>query len=228
VTAKVTNVGGTAGSQVPQLYVTTPFEPASAQRPVKRLEAFQKLTLGPGQAKAITMTVPAARLAFWNERAKRYVVDPGEYGLEIGTSSAGSDIRLHAAVRISGAIDETPAVVNAKPIESGDRAAGIAQRVFFDTGAAIDTQLTVAMNDQHLYGYVTKGHSTRLPTGLTISYHSHNDRVVEVHGTVLKTVGTGIATVTVTVGYHGSSASTDFTVAVDPRRDMRRARTARR
>ncbi len=35
VTAKVTNKGATVGATVPQLYVTTPFEPASAQRPAQ-------------------------------------------------------------------------------------------------------------------------------------------------------------------------------------------------
>jgi beta-glucosidase len=222
VTAKVTNLGTTVGSQVPQLYVTTPFEPASAQRPIKRLEAFQKVTLAPGQARTITMTVPASRVAFWDDRAERYVVDPGEYGLEMSTSSADSDIRLHAAVGISGTIDETPAVVSVKPIETDDRASGVAQRVFFDTGTTVDPQLTVAMTDLHLYGYMTKGHSARLPTGLTVSFHSDNDRVVDVHGSVLRTVGSGIATVTVAVRSHGRTASTSFTVDVDGDADRAR------
>ena len=219
VTARLTNVGTRAGSQVPQLYVSSPFEPASAQRPIKRLAAFRKVTLGPGRSTTIAFTVPVAKLAFWDDRAHRYVVDPGEYGLEISTSSADSDIRLLASVAVSGTIEETPTVVDAKPIQSGDRAAGVAQRVFFEPGTTIDPQLTVAMNDQHLFGYVTKGHSTPLPAGLTVSYRSDDDRVVDVHGGTLKTVGSGIATVTVTVHYHRRMASTRFTVGVDPRAD---------
>ena len=223
VTAKLTNVGTRAGSQVPQLYVTSPFEPASAQRPIKRLAAFRKVTLGPGRSTTITFAVPAAKLAFWDDRAHRYVVDPGEYGLEISTSSADADIRLLASVAVSGTIEETPTVVDAKPIQSGDRAAGVAQRVFFAPGTTIDPQLTVAMNDQHLYGYVTKGQSTPLPAALTVSYRSDDDRVVDVHGGRLKTVGSGIATVSVTVHYHRKIASTRFTVAVDPRAGRIRA-----
>ena len=114
-------------------------------------------------------------------------------------------------------------MVDAKPIQSGDQAAGVAQRVFFAPGTTIDPQLTVAMNDQHLYGYVTKGQSTPLPAALTVSYRSDDDRVVDVHGGRLKTVGSGIATVSVTVHYHRKIASTRFTVAVDPRAGRIRA-----
>jgi beta-glucosidase len=73
----VTNKGTVAGSEVPQLYVTTPFEPASAQRPIKRLEGFSKVTLNPGESKTVTFTVPVKKLAFFDESANKYVVDPG-------------------------------------------------------------------------------------------------------------------------------------------------------
>jgi beta-glucosidase len=57
-----------------------------------------------------------------------------------------------------------PTVVNAKPIETGDRAENqVQQRVFFDINTTIDPQLTVSMNDESLYGYVTKGQSRPLP-----------------------------------------------------------------
>jgi beta-glucosidase len=217
VSATVTNDGTMVGSAVPQLYVTTPFEPASAQRPIKRLEAFRKLTLDPGQSARVTFTVKASALAFFDETSNKYVLDPGAYGLQIGSSSADSDIALRAAVDVSGTIAETPSVVNAKPIETGDEARGVAQRVMFDVNTTIDPQLTVGMNDQRLYGFVTKGQSTPLPPGLTVTYRSSNDHVVSVAGhDKLRAVGSGIATVTATVGYHGRRASTNFTVDVAP------------
>jgi beta-glucosidase len=72
------------------------------------------------------------------------------------------------------------------------------------------------MNDQHLYGYVTKGQGTPLPAGLTVCYQSDNHGVVSVSGSTLRTVGSGIATVTATVYFHGGTASTSFTIDVDP------------
>ncbi len=216
VKAKIRNDGTVAGSEVPQLYVTTPFEPASAQRPIKRLEAFEKVTLNPGQSKTVTFKVKAASLAFFDEASNKYVLDPGRYGIQIGSSSANSDIKLTGSVKISGSIAQTPTVVNAKPIETGDTARGVAQRVMFDINTTIDPQLTVSMNDQQLYGYVTKGQSTPMPAGLKVSYKSDRSKVVQVTGTTLKAVGSGIATVTATVTYHGVSAATKFTVDVAP------------
>jgi hypothetical protein len=87
----------------------------------------------------------------------------------------------------------------------------------FDINTTIDPQLTVSMNDQSLYGYVTKGQSTPLPRGLSVSYTSDRSNVVRVtRSNTLKAVGSGIATVTATVRYHGQEASTSFTVDVAP------------
>ena len=85
----------------------------------------------------------------------------------------------------------------------------------FDRGTKINPQLTVSMNDQQLYGYVTKGQSRPLPRGLTVRYTSDRSSVVRVdRNGAIRAVGTGIATVTATVRYHGGKASTSFTVDV--------------
>jgi len=217
VKVRVTNKGTVAGAEVPQLYVTTPFEPASAQRPIKRLEAFSKVMLNPGRSRTVTFTVPVKKLAFFDEASNRYVVDPGRYGLQVGSSSADSDIKLTASVAISGTIRQRPTVVNVKPIETGDRERQVQQRVFFDINTTIDPQLTVSMNDESLYGYITKGQSRPLPAGLTVHYRSNRPTVVRVanNGT-LRAVGSGIATITATVRYHGGTAWTRFTVEVAP------------
>ena len=216
VTAKVTNEGATVGATVPQLYVTTPFEPASAQRPLKRLEGFDKVTLQPGETKTVSFSVKASALAFWNESENKYVVDSGDYGLQVAASSADSDIKLTGSVKIIGRTVETPAVVTAKPVEIGDASNHVAQRVMFDVDTTIDPQLTVSMNDQSLYGYITEGQSTPLPRGLDVSYSSNRPDVVQVNRDALRTVGSGIATITATVRYHGGEASTTFTVDVAP------------
>ena len=217
VKAKVKNTGTVAGATVPQLYVTTPFEPASKQRPIKRLEGFDKISLNPGASKTVSFKVKAADLAFFDEASNSYVVDPGKYGFQVSSSSADSDIKLTASMKVSGRISQTPTVVTAKPIETGDQARGVAQRVMFDINTTINPQLTVSMNDQTLYGYITKGQSKPLPSGLSVSYASNRSKVVKVtkNGT-LKAAGSGIATITATVRYHGATTSTSFTVDVAP------------
>ncbi|HEX2903967.1 MAG TPA: glycoside hydrolase family 3 C-terminal domain-containing protein [Jatrophihabitans sp.] len=217
VKARVTNTGTVAGATVPQLYATTPFEPASKQRPIKRLVGFDKITLNPGASKTVSFKVKAADLAFFDEARNSYVVDPGKYGFQVASSSADSDVKLRASVRVTGRISQTPTVLTAKPIETGDQARGVAQRVMFDINTTINPQLTVSMNDQTLYGYITKGQSTPLPHGLKVTYSSNRSNVVRVERNgSLKAVGSGIATVKATVRYHGATTSTTFTVDVAP------------
>jgi beta-glucosidase len=213
VSADVTNVGRTPGDTVAQLYASTPGAPAALQLPAEQLESFQKVSLAPGQTKHLTFTVKIPDLAFYNDAASRYEAYDGTYGLELGTSS--SDIEQQALIRVSGALDPTPSVVTVQPVLPGDAAAGVAQRVYFPTGSTIVPQLTVSLSDQSLYGYVTLGQSTPLPAGMTVRYSSDHPRVVSVshHGTVLRAVGAGPATITATVTYQGKSAT--GTVVVD-------------
>lgn len=215
VTADVTNSGSTTAAAVPQIYVSTPFEPAAAQRPIKRLEAFQKITLKPHQTRRITFSVPVSKLAFFDETANKYVVDQGTYDIELSTSSADSDIQAQAPVRVHGILRATPATVTANPTQTGDAALGIVQRVQFDEGTQIYPQLTVSMQDESLYGYINKGASVPLPTGLTVTYTTDRPGVVRIeHNQVIRTVGSGVVTVTATVHYHGGTASTSFVVDV--------------
>jgi beta-glucosidase len=213
VTADVTNRGSRVASAVPQLYVATPFEPASAQRPIKRLEAFDKVTVAPHRTTRVTFRVPVARFAFYDESAKRYRVDPGAYELQLGTSSA--DVAARATVRVGGTLRPTPSVVTAKPAQAGDAAQGVVQRVMFARNTTVDPHLTVSMRDESIYGYVTKGASVPLPRGLTVSFRSDRPQVVRIGaGQTIHTVGAGVATVTATVHYNGGSASTTFVVHV--------------
>jgi beta-glucosidase len=71
------------------------------------------------------------------------------------------------------------------------------------------------MQDESIYGYVTKGASVPLPKGLTATFRSNRPQVVRVDGNqTIRTVGAGVATVTATVHYNGKSASTTFVVHV--------------
>jgi len=214
VTADVTNDGSASGDAVPQLYVSTPFAPASAQRPIKRLEAFQKVTVAPHRTSRVAFTVPVPKLAFYDQAAGRYTVDPGTYQLQLSTSSADSGIAARASVRVGGTLRPTPSVVTAKPAQAGDAARGVAQRVTFAPNTVIDPQLTVSMVDESAYGYLTKGASVPLPPGLTVTYRSDRPQVVRVQGNTVRTAGPGVATVTATVRYNGRSASTTFVVHV--------------
>jgi len=216
VTARVTNTGDVPGAATPQLYMTTPFAPASAERPAKRLVAFDRVELRPGRSSRVTFSVPASSLAFFDEGSGTMQLDRGTYGIQLARSA--SDVVARASVRISGRLGRTPTTVSVRPAQAGDREADVAQRVAFDAGATIDPQVTVATDDEALHGYVAKGRSTPLPQGTRVRYSSDRRDVVAVEqgGTVLRAVGSGLATVTVSATYRGTTVSTSFVANVAP------------
>jgi beta-glucosidase len=99
VRVAVTNTGRRRGAEVAQVYVTLP---ESAGEPPKRLVAFEKVWLEPGQRKVVTMAIdPAAAhhpLGVWDEGAQRWRVPEGRYVITVGTSSA--DVALRDTVTI--------------------------------------------------------------------------------------------------------------------------------
>jgi hypothetical protein len=99
----VKNTGARAGVAVPQLYVRDRL--ASLVRPVKELKAFGRITLAPGQAQRVTFTVPVDMLNFTGPEGFR-IVEPGEFELQLGASSA--DIKQRATVTVTGAVRRLP------------------------------------------------------------------------------------------------------------------------
>ena len=87
------------------MYVNTPNADPSLQRPIKRLEGFQKVFLAAGQTKTVTLPLKIADLAFYNEADKRFEVDQGQYGIQISTSSADSDIQAQDTINVKGNAD---------------------------------------------------------------------------------------------------------------------------
>jgi beta-glucosidase len=215
VTADVTNSGDTAGTEVAQLYVGEPDAPAALQRPIKRLEGFQRVSLDPGQTKQVTFTLKVPALAFFNQNANRWSVDDGRYSVQVGSSSADSDIQLKGDVDVSGALTPELNVLSAKPVMQGDPARGIQERVMFPEHATVLPQLTASVSDDTLYGYIKAGSSRPFPRGIRFSFSSDHPNVVSVgrNGTITTGVN-GVATVTATATLRGVSKTTSFVVRV--------------
>ncbi|MBO0867297.1 MAG: glycoside hydrolase family 3 C-terminal domain-containing protein [Micromonosporaceae bacterium] len=216
VSVDVTNTGPLDGNEIVQLYVNQPDAAPSKDRPLKRLEGFQKVSLKAGQTKTITLPIRIADLAFYNETDQRFEVDQGAYGIQIATSSADADIKAEQTINVSGALTPRPNVLTAKPrILATDNQRGISQRVLFPEGVTIDPGLTVAMDDDSLYGWIEPGQSKAFPPGMTFRYSSNRPGVVSVDDEgVIRTRANGAATITATVKYRGQTTSTSFVVRV--------------
>jgi beta-glucosidase len=85
VSVDVTNTGKRAGDEVVQLYIRDVA--ASVTRPVRELKGFQRVTLRPGEKRMVEFTLTPALLGLYN-REMRFVVEPGEFKVMVGTSSA--------------------------------------------------------------------------------------------------------------------------------------------
>lgn len=80
----VTNTGDRSGDEVVQVYVRDLV--ASVTQPVRRLVAFRRVTLEPGERRTLQFTIGAAALALWNAAMQR-VVEPGDFELLTGPDS---------------------------------------------------------------------------------------------------------------------------------------------
>lgn len=95
-TFTLTNTGDREGAEVAQLYVSDPV--CSVMRPVKELKGFKKVFLKPGESRRITLDIPVSSLAFYSEAQSQFVVEPGEFILQLGASA--SDIKLRISVEV--------------------------------------------------------------------------------------------------------------------------------
>jgi beta-glucosidase len=90
VLVDVTNTGRRAGTEVVQLYIRDLV--SSVTRPVKELKGFQKVSLKPGEKKTVALDIVPESLAFYDVNLK-YVVEPGEFEIMVGTSSRAADLQ---------------------------------------------------------------------------------------------------------------------------------------
>ncbi|RNI37960.1 beta-glucosidase BglX [Hanamia caeni] len=81
----VTNTGTRKGKETVQMYTRQMV--GSIARPVKELKGFKQITLEPGETQKVSFTLSVNDLKFYNSDLK-YVAEPGDFTLFIGTNSA--------------------------------------------------------------------------------------------------------------------------------------------
>jgi beta-glucosidase len=97
VSVTVANTGARAGTEIVQLYIHDII--ASVTQPPKKLRAFARVDLKPGESTRITMAVAFDQLAVMSMDNKR-VVEAGEFEALIGGSSRDEDL-LKAVFRVA-------------------------------------------------------------------------------------------------------------------------------
>jgi beta-glucosidase len=94
VTARVTNTGNVAGSDVAQLYLS---DPAGATEPPRQLKGFQKVTLNPGKSTTVTFTLDSHDMSWFKTSVDNWVVPSGRFTVYVGDSSALANLPLQGS-----------------------------------------------------------------------------------------------------------------------------------
>lgn len=96
VKVTIRNSGTRQGKEVVQLYVAD--RESSLARPEKELKGFAKVGLLPGESKQVEFRLDARSFAFYDPNKKRWVVEPGQFDILVGSSSV--DVRLQGTIEI--------------------------------------------------------------------------------------------------------------------------------
>ena len=96
VSLSVKNTGSVDGAEVVQLYVAPPA--GGVERPAKELRGFEKVCVEAGKAASVSIDVPVRAFTRFDEASHSWVVDPGEWKVLVGSSSA--DIRWEGTINV--------------------------------------------------------------------------------------------------------------------------------
>ncbi|HXA57991.1 MAG TPA: glycoside hydrolase family 3 C-terminal domain-containing protein, partial [Streptosporangiaceae bacterium] len=189
VTATVTNTGSRSGADVAQLYVD---DPAASGQPPLQLEGFQRVSLAAGASTTVTFNLTQRSLQYWNSSSSTWTTATGNYGIEVGDSSAS--LPLSGTLTLAASQLGQP-VTLANP---GPQASLAGQAASAVTLSGTDTTSGQTLT------YSAAG----LPAGLSVSSAG------VISGTPT-TNGTSTVTVTAKDG-NGASATQSFVWTVSP------------
>jgi beta-glucosidase len=89
----VKNTGARKGADVPQVYLVSRLG-----KPIRRLVGWSKLSIEPGQAGKVDLTVDPRMLADFNPQSHRWEVPAGDYEIAVSTSAEHPVLRAHVAL----------------------------------------------------------------------------------------------------------------------------------
>jgi beta-glucosidase len=86
----VQNTGQRAGTEIAEVYVQLP---KGSGENFRRLAGWQRVELGPGESKTVTVAMEPLALATWNDSKESWEWMPGEYTVFAGSSSEDLPLR---------------------------------------------------------------------------------------------------------------------------------------
>ena len=84
------------GDEVIQLYIR--HINAGMNEPVKQMKDFRRVTIEKGAVKKISLSINSDDLKYWDEQLNDWTIYPGDYEIQIGSSSG--DIKLTTVISV--------------------------------------------------------------------------------------------------------------------------------
>ncbi|MEZ7951743.1 MAG: glycoside hydrolase family 3 C-terminal domain-containing protein [Halioglobus sp.] len=104
VKCDIENTGAVAGYEIAQLYIGA--DTHGVYRPRRELRDFVKVWLEPGQTHTVVFELGRRGFAYWDKDVHDWMVEAGDYRIEIGASSA--DLRLSCGLKVLSGTAATP------------------------------------------------------------------------------------------------------------------------
>ncbi len=92
----VKNVGKREGTEIAEVYARLP---QGSDESFKRLAAWKRITLAPGESQTVTVALDPRVLQTFDEASNSWKLAPGEYEVLVGPSSDNTPLKSHLQVR---------------------------------------------------------------------------------------------------------------------------------
>ncbi len=96
VSVEIKNMGPVQGDEVVQLYLKD-IQSDEVQAS-KKLRDFKRVSLNPGESKTLEFKLDKEDFKFWSEKEKGWHLEPGEFEIQVGSSS--EDIRMRRLINV--------------------------------------------------------------------------------------------------------------------------------
>jgi beta-glucosidase len=71
---------------------------SKVERPREELKGFQRVSVQPGETRAVQIPLKASNLAYWDEKLQQFLLEEEPIEVMVGDSSA--DIKLNAEIHV--------------------------------------------------------------------------------------------------------------------------------
>ena len=191
VSVDVKNAGTVPSDEVVQLYVKAPGGDG-VNLPLKQLKGFERVSLGAGEEKTVTIKVSVKDLHFYDEKTTGIYVPEGKYTIMVGEDSKKAE-NLIANINITGSLKKELKRVSVIPTGISLISTVNPDGSFAAAVKTVDPKLQAIMTDENFADFSWDD----------VSYKSSDEDVAVVENNVVranKAEGTALITASVTIG----------------------------